>query len=275
MKNSTNTNVQSLERALILLEKLSENPDGCSIKRLTELTSLHKSTVHRLLHTLANYGYTYQDDSTERYHLGYKPLALSNALLESMDIRSIARPFLKELCDLSGETVHLQIQNGAYAVYIDKVENHNRAISMYSQIGKRIPMYCSAGGKALLAWQSEDRVRSIVGEQPFKCYTKNTIGDIDTLLKELAQIRSQGYAVDWFEHEDNIFCIASPVFGSTNQVVAAVSLSGILLQTADTPHFAKYPVQVDKAAHQISMRLGCTRYPVVFNAPDVFIAPQR
>ena len=189
MNNEAKPSVQSLERALILLDRLSENPGGCTLKRLGELTSLHKSTIHRLLHTLINYGYVYQDDTTERYHMGYKPLSLSNTLLENMDIRDIARPFLKELCDVTGKTVHLLIQNGADAVYIDKVENPNRAIRMYSQIGKRIPLYCSASGKVLLAWLPEEKIRLTLGESPFKRYTKNTICDIESLLIDFRAVR--------------------------------------------------------------------------------------
>ncbi len=264
MKDELNGNVQSLERALILLEKLAENPDGCSIKFLSEQTSLHKSTVHRLLHTLVNYGYVYQAETSERYHLGLKILSLSNGLLESLDVRSIARPFLEQLCQATGEAVHLSIQNDAFAVFIDKVENPNRTIRMYSQIGKTIPLYCSSSGKAILAWMPESKIRKLVGNGPFKRYTKNTITDLETLLTQLNNVRNQGYATDWFEHEDSIFCVASPVFDSTNQVVAAVSIAGTILQL-NPERFLEYCAQVNKTTKLISARLGCSTYPAMFN----------
>ncbi|MDD4083035.1 MAG: helix-turn-helix domain-containing protein [Sphaerochaetaceae bacterium] len=95
-------NVQSLERALILIDVLAENSDGVSIKTLAEATSLNKSTIYRLLQTLVNFGYAYQDSQNDKYHLGIKILSLSNSLLENIDFREVARPFLKDLVKETG-----------------------------------------------------------------------------------------------------------------------------------------------------------------------------
>ena len=267
MENETKSTVQSLERALILLERLSEHPQGCYIRDLSKMTSLHKSTIHRLLQTLMKYGYVGENDSG-RYHLGTKPLLLSSSILESMDIRSVARPFLMELCAITGKTAHILVQDESHAVYIDKVENPNRSISMYSQIGRRIPLYCSASGKAMLAWSGEEIVRQTLAPFPLKRYTTNTICDMDKLFDELEKVRKQGFATDWFEHEENIFCIASPIFGNANKLVAAISIAGLILDIESSFLFIEHCAEVNRIAGQISNRLGCLHYPAVFRAPD-------
>lgn len=253
--------VQSLERALVLLDKLAEKSESCSIKELSELTKLNKSTIHRLLHTLMSYDYVRQDTVSERYYLGYKPLILSGTILEKLDVREVARPHLKELCNISGKTAHMFVRNGAYAVYVEKLENPDLSIRMYSQIGKRIPLYCSAGGKALLAWMNEEDIKQIVGELPMVQHTKNTITDISKLLEELERVRNQGYAVDWYEHEDNVFCIAAPVFRNTNVPIASIGIAGTVLDIGNPSSFLDCCKYVNNAARQISIEIGCAHYP--------------
>lgn len=255
--------VQSLERALNIMDVLSTKSEGYSIKDLSADTGLNKSTVHRLLQTLRAHGYVYQDRQTEEYHLGYKILELSAHVMESFDIRSIARPLLEELCASTREAVHLSVLDDLDTIYIDKIDNAQRTIRMYSQIGKRIPVYCSATGKALLSLMGPSQLGQLVSRISFERKTNNTITCADDLFAELADVRKHGYAVDWFEHEDSIFCVAAPIFDREKKSIAAISVSAAIWDLS-MELFFKMSEQVYLSAKRISKYLGCGDYPLVF-----------
>jgi len=263
MNSVLKNNVQSIERALMLLEALAENSDGCSLKILSAQTGLNKSTAHRILHTMMDYKFIHQDPETEKYYLGTRILYLSNRLMDSLDIRTIASPYLKELCKSTGETVHLLVIRKDSAVYIDKVENPQRAIRMYSMIGKNIPLYCSSGGKAILAWMPENDVRQILGAGPLKRFTDTTTTSLDALFNQFKDVRQHGFATDWFEHEESVFCLAAPIFDNKNMPVAAVSIAGTPLQF-NINNYNMFCADVNQTARAISERLGCVNYPAIF-----------
>lgn len=261
---NANGTVQSLERALILIDSLSEMSDGASIKQLSGKTALNKSTIHRLLKTLINFEYVYQDRDTEKYHLGFKVLTISNILLQNLDIRQIARPYLQKLFEKTGEVTQLSIECNSSVVFIDKIENHDRYVQMKSRIGHGLPMHCSSSGKVLLAWKKEEERKKILGEAPFTRYTKNTITDFHAFTKHLETVRKQGYATDWFECDDNIYCIAAPIFDTSNSVVAAVCIAGTSLEINQTK-LETYYYEVNNTGKMLSERIGCQKYPAEFH----------
>lgn len=255
LSQSSISTVQSLDRAIMLLEELSLHQDGCGITYLSSLTGLHKSTVHRILNSLMAKGYIEKDGETNRYSLGIKILYLSSAILDRMDVRKIARPMLEELCYNTGEVIHLSVLGNGEAVYIDKVENPNKNIRMNSQIGKGCPLHCSGVGKVLLAWKSTDNIEAILGEYGMNVFTKNTITDIELIKKHLIKVREMGYAVDEIEHEEGIRCVAAPIFDIKGEVIAAISISGTIMHVTKErmPQLTK---DVIKTANKISFRLG-------------------
>lgn len=255
MIGTNDSPVQSLDRAIQILEELALHRDGCGVTSLANLTGLHKSTVHRLLNALMSKGYVSKNNENDKYSLGMKILYLSSALLDRMDIRTVAKPFLEQLCRDTDEVVHLSILDGREAVYIDKVESPNKSIRMYSQIGKRVPLHCTGVGKILLAWLPENEVEYILGVKGMKAYTKNTITSIAEMKKHLAEIRDKGYAFDEIEHEEEIRCVAAPIFNMNGKVVASVSISGpVMYVTLD--RMPKLTEEVLKTAKSISYQLG-------------------
>lgn len=257
------TPVQSLERALQIMNYLGTQTNGCGLRELSRQTGLNKSTVYRMLQTLCAYGYVYQDRNTEDYHLGLKILELSAQIMDGFDIRSIARPVLEDLCAVTGESVHLSVLNGLDAIYIEKIDNSQRTIRMYSQIGKHIPIYCSASGKALVAWMDGVELQQLISHIEFRPKTKYTIMSIQALNEDLAETRRQGYAVDWFEHEDSIFCIAAPIFDREKRIIAAISVSAAQWDLS-MELFSKMREQAFLSARKISKYLGCGTYPIQF-----------
>lgn len=257
--------VQTVERALKIFEMLNEKcSDGCSIKFLSDVTSLHKSTVHRLLHTLIDLGYAYQDNKSELYYPSLKILEMSTRLLSEMDIIAISKPFLKSICNETSQVIQLSIQNNDNAIFIDKVENPNQSVRMYSQIGKAIPVYCSSSGKALLAWKSDEYIRSLISYLDFKTFTSTTVKDGKELLAQLNDTRAKGYATDMFEHEENICCLAAPIINSQGKVIAAVSIASTILQITPS-NYIHFAVKINETAYLISKQLGCQNYPAVFS----------
>lgn len=216
--------VQSVERAAKILEALVGEVDGLGVTELSRRIKLHKSTVHRLLTTLLGLGYVEQNEESEKYRLGMKLLYLGGAILERMDLRHEAYDFLKELSREVNETVHLVIPDGYSALYIDKLEG-NKTIRMHSQIGRRVPMHASAVGKVILAFEDKKFVDEIL-KQGLDKFTEKTIIDPNKLLKHLAEIKVQGFAVDDEENEEGIRCVGAPIFDYTGKVVGAVSVSG-------------------------------------------------
>ena len=253
--DNTSRTVQSLDRAILLLEELAQHIDGCGVTHLSCLTGLHKSTIHRLLNTLMNKGYISKDSETNKYYLGIKILHLSSAILDRLDVRKIARPYAEELCRSTDEVVHLSILDSGEAVYIDKFESPNKSIRMYSQIGRRVPLHCTGVGKVLLAWLPEEDVEYILKSKGMKAHTQNTITDIKTMKKHLEEIRNKGYALDEIEHEDGIRCVAAPIYNLKGKVIASISVSGpVTCVTKERmPELTK---EVLKTAKNISHELG-------------------
>ncbi|MGB9839381.1 IclR family transcriptional regulator [Thermovenabulum sp.] len=248
--------VQSLERAFKILEILSEEKEGLGVTEISRITSLHKSTVHRFLRDLEILNYVEKDEKTDKYKLGIKILQLAGRFLDHMDIRDQAKDSIKELADITGETVHLVIYNKKEAVYIDKIDS-KKTIRMHSQIGKTIPMHASAVGKAILSHLSEEEKEKII-KRGLPAFTPNTLVDPERLREELEEVRRRGFAFDNEENEEGIRCIAAPIFDYTGSVVAAVSISGPKFSITQD-RIEELSKLVKNCAERISEKLGFTK----------------
>ena len=212
---------QSLSRALQLLRELAEGPR--SLDELAATAEVHKTTVLRLLRTLEEDRLVYRDDAF-RYHLGAGLFALSSRALEQRPVRATAAPHLAALNRETGHTVHLAAYEGGEVVYIDKYDSRH-PVRMYSRIGLRARLHCTAVAKVLLADLPPGERRAVAEGIDYEALTPNTITDPEAFLAELSRVADQGHAVDRGEHETFIHCVGAPVRDATGRVVAAVSLS--------------------------------------------------
>lgn len=219
------SNVQSLERALTILNTLSDYPDGIQIARLTELVGLSKSTTHRLLATLSSMNYVVKDPENDKYKLGLQVLFLSRNILNQNNIVSTARPYLEKLSAEINETVHLCVEDLGEITYIDKIES-NQTIRMYSRIGSRAPMYCTAVGKILYSGMDPDYFEQSIAKVNFQRKTPKTITSVEELRHEVTKVKQQGFALDDIENEEGIRCIAAPIYNHEGKIVASFSISG-------------------------------------------------
>ena len=217
--------VQVLDRALAILQMLSADGPDLSLGELSTKLELHKSTVHRLIMVLERHKLVERNSDNGRYRLGLKLFEFGTKAVAKLDLRGRARPVLERLVLETSETVHLCILDDTEVVYLDKVEPA-RSVRMASSVGRRNPAYCTAVGKAILAWLPEAQVESIVRKHGLKAVTANTITSFHELKTELAAIRDRGYAIDDEEIEEGVRCVGCVVRDFSGGPVAAISVSG-------------------------------------------------
>ncbi|SDM71566.1 transcriptional regulator, IclR family [Fictibacillus solisalsi] len=248
--------VKSVSRALDIITLVSLKKGGMGVTEIAKQIDINKSSVYRILSTLVLYGYIEQDQETGRYKLGYKFLEVSSKLLESIDLRAEAKPFLQELEDETNEVVHLVVFDQGEVVYIEKLDG-NETLRMHSKVGKRAPMHCTSVGKAILASLPASEVVEILQRKGMPRHTDKTITDKDLFLEELNQVRQRGYALDLEENETGITCIAVPIYDHLGMVVGAVSISGPTLRMTNE-RLEQLKPRMQKISKQLSARLGYT-----------------
>ena len=231
--------VQSVSRALRLLEQLAAQRTGAGIADLARATSLPHGTVHRLLQTLAGHGWV-RRGSDRRYVLGAALIRLGAAAEQLL--AAGATPYLAELVRLSGETANLAVLDGDCVAYVAQVPSEHR-LRMFAEVGNRVPLHSTGVGKVLLAGRPPEEADALLARTGLPPRTPDTITDPRRLRAELDRIRRQGFAVDSGEEEVGVRCLAVPVHGTDGanraaqagraltaphggDVIAALSVSG-------------------------------------------------
>lgn len=216
--------IQVSERIFHTIECLAQSgPMG--LLELSKELNLNKSTVHRILNSLICMDYVKQDTETLKYSLSFKFCRIANQILAQNNIIDLARPYIKELAEQTGETVHLVQIDGTHAVYIDKVEASHSSVRLISMVGKTIPMYCSGVGKALLADMSDEKIREVWEQSEIQKLTAYTITDFAQFSALIQKIRQDGYALDNEENELGVRCIAASLKSFHGKPKYAISIS--------------------------------------------------
>ncbi|MEI2265459.1 IclR family transcriptional regulator [Erwinia sp. CGal63] len=219
-----NRNASGIDKALTLLETISDHADGISLAELVKQTGMAKTTLFRMLEVLKARQYVMLDDATDRYHLDLKSFELSVKGMMNLSLVEVAIPFLKKLSALTQETCFLGVYRSGEVVYLYKSEG-TLAIQTHAQLGSRLPAWCTGVGKALLAFQPAEEIDRVVSE-PRQAFTEKTLVDRVALYDELAQIRLRGFALDNEENEEGLTCIARPIFNYSDGVTGAISVAG-------------------------------------------------
>lgn len=247
--------VQSLDRAFDIMEALCAARDGLPIHVLTERTGLHKSTVHRLLASMAARGYVCKDEETSRYRMTTKLYAMSGQVVDNLDLVQAARRPMEDLCRTVRETVHLVVPEGTDIVYVHKVEAEAGAIRMFSRIGMRRPMYCTGVGKAMMACMTDAEVDAIWNASEIQAYTAHTIVTRERLRDVLDAVRRRGCAFDNEENELGVRCIAAAIRDYTGSVCGALSISAPLVRMSDS-YLAQLQGPLLEARDRIARGMG-------------------
>jgi len=252
--NKPTSHVQSVERAIIIIEALAKSRQEMSLTELSNEIGRPKSTVHGLVSTLRDYHYVDQSSITGKYKLGIHLFELGNIVGRSWDISSIAKPHMQKMSQILGETIQLATKSNGEVLYLDKIDT-NKMLHIVSEIGGRLPMHCSGLGKVLLAYSTKSEVQKIINQKGMHPRTLKTIVTREELEKELQRIRKAGYAVDDQEIMDGLRCVAAPIFDSNDKVLYAISVSG-LCQNMQGQHFEEIIEILTKTAKNVSYEMG-------------------
>ena len=244
--------LSSVRNALRILRSFSlEEPE----KQVTALASelgLTKSTVSRLLTTLASEGFVLRSDDTKKYRLGLSVLNLNTVLSSRLEINRESAPILQSLVASLDETAHIASLVGADVMYLNIVPCRH-PVKILSHIGRRNPAHCTSSGKAMLAFQDPQTIEHII-QRGLKKYTETTITDGDTLRAALKSVREHGFATSTEEIRPGIVSVAAPIRDYTGRALYALSVIGPVgrLDPADPTIIRK----VKTSAKEISQRLG-------------------
>lgn len=212
--------MQSVDRALQLLEHLADAGGSLRLADLQVASGLPLPTIHRLVRALAHNGYVRQEPS-RRYSLGPRLIRLGETAGRSLG--SWALPRLAELVAEIGETANMAVLEGDAVVYVAQVPSAH-SMRMFTEVGRRVSAHCTGVGKALLSQLPDESVRDLLRRTGMPAQTPRTLTDPGALLAELAEVRQQGWAVDDAEQEAGVRCVAVPIHGAPAR--SAVSISG-------------------------------------------------
>ena len=221
--------IQAVENAFDVLEQFTSEKGSLGITELSNNLGLHKNNIFRLLATMQNKGYIEQDLNTEEYRLGIKNLELGRAFLNHTGLLKVTKPILSELMDQVHENVYLGLLRNDQIVYVEHVES-KQVLRVTSRIGTRLSPLCTAIGKVVLAHMSDHERNRVIDSNEFVKHTDNTIIDRDSFLKELKEVKANGYSYDNEELDSGVTCIGAPIFNYEKNIVAGISISGPTLR---------------------------------------------
>ncbi|WP_321330010.1 IclR family transcriptional regulator [uncultured Ilyobacter sp.] len=243
---------RTVERTVEILELLSKEKNGLTVKEITEKMKIPKTSAYDILETLAHLEILEKNTGElNLYKIGLKSFQIGNSYSRNKEIFKIIDKPMQELAEKIGKTVFYAVENVGEIVYISKHESE-KAIITTAGIGSTNPMYCTSLGKAILAFLSPEKLESLMNMQSFEKKTSHSLSKKE-LVKELKEIRTRGYAIDNREIEEHMLCIGAPVFDSTKSVVGAVSISGLFSKDRNIDIESS---ELLKTCSEISRKLG-------------------
>jgi DNA-binding IclR family transcriptional regulator len=251
-KEKSDYQIQSVTQALDLLEAVAASADGLSLESLRRQLGFSRETVLRLAANLEHRSYLELDRLTDHYCLSLQTLVLSQTFIHQAALFNQARPIIERLC---GETVYIAVLRDKESVYLEHVETKH-AVRVVSRFGSRLPAYCSAGGKVLLAGLAPESLKAYLKETELVAYTPTTFAERHALEHHLLLVAAQGFAVNEEELEGGVCGIAAPIRNHAGMVIAAVVISAPAVRVL--PHRLRddFIHLVRTAAEAISTRLG-------------------
>jgi IclR family acetate operon transcriptional repressor len=246
--------VQSLDRALGLMEAISYREQGATLSDLAQETALAPSTAHRLLKSLESREYLRQDEERGLWFIGVRAFTVGSAFVRVRDIVAVARPFMRVLVEEVGESANLAILEDNQPVYLSQVECQ-QMIRAHALPGVRAMPHCSGIGKAFLALMPAARVEAIMASKGMPALTSKTITSIDDYQLALADVRRHGYAVDDEEQSPGMRCVAAVIFDDNSEAAAALSITGPSARIAQR-RIPELGAKVRDMAAQVTAAIG-------------------
>lgn len=218
--------VQSVDRALHLLEALALRNEGARLSELAREVELPPSTAHRLLTTLEQRGFAQFDQGLSQWHVGRRAFTVGMAFSQWQNLVAAAMPYLRSLRDATRETANLGVLEEGEVITVAQVESRE-IIRAISPPGGRAPVMNSGMGKAIIATWRDDEIEALVTRHGLRPMTRHSIGSMSQVRAEIAQIRQQGYALDDEEFTSGMRCIAAVIWSATGEAIGAISVSAL------------------------------------------------
>lgn len=245
-REKTNYVIQSVAHALDVLEQFAGETEELGVTDLSKRLKLHKNNVFRLLATLESRGYIEQNKSTENYRLGIRCLQLGQTFIQQMGLLRQARPIMDDVVKACQETVYLSLLRRGGVVPLQSVEA-DRPVRIVSLLGQALPLHCTAAGKAHLAFESEEEIRSALPEA-LERHSDRTIVRLDDLIADLRGVAERGYAIEAGEYLPDVMAIAVPIRDYTRTVVGSLSITA--------PEYRLSPERIDREIAPLALRAG-------------------
>ena len=246
--------VQSVDRALALIDALAGSTGSLQLTELAERTQLNVSTGHHLLATLVKWGYVARAPG-RRYALGARGLHLAQSFLKQVDLPRRAQPHVERISEETGETVHVAVLQGDVVVTLLKREGRHAVRVDTGALGAVDAAHATALGKAMLAWLPEHEIRRIVAARGMPRFTPNTITEPDALIEDLRLVRRHSHAVEREEHQPGVTGVGAAIRDHLGAVVGAISVSAPTLRAGEA-HLARMRDSVMAAARALSAEFG-------------------
>jgi IclR family transcriptional regulator, KDG regulon repressor len=217
-------NVRSIERALQILSAFDDEHPERGVSDIAELMGLHRATTHRIMITLLNCGYLERAPDGDKYRLGLKLASTGLCVVNRLDFRREALPYMRQLVQEFKENCDLGVFEQGEVFGVEVVPG-NHALMIAARPGFRLPLHCTASGRVFLAFLPDSERDSLLS-QPLKAYTAKTITSTSELRRQLAEVQKKGYGLDDEELEVGVRAIAVPIRNRDGAVVAAMSIPG-------------------------------------------------
>lgn len=254
-RDKTNYVIQSVAHALDVLEQFFGDVDELGVTELSKRLKLHKNNVFRLLATLEARGYIEQNKATENYRLGIKCLHLGRRYIEHMGLVRQARPILADVTRRCRESTYVAVYRREGVVPLEAVDPEDRAVRITSPVGVTLPLHCTAVGKAHLAFDTDEQLKSSLPEDLHR-YTERTITDRAQLLAQLESVANNGYATEVGEYLEEVSSVAVPIRDYTRSVVGSLAVSGPMHRVGEERIVTEIAPLILEAGRELSHRLG-------------------
>jgi IclR family acetate operon transcriptional repressor len=257
--------IQSVDRALYLLETIAEAGGEATLTDLATRTGLNISTCHHLLATLIQRGFAAKVPGRRLYALGSRIIALSHACLQ-VDLPRRAQPYLEAINRATGETVHLAALQGDNVMTLAVREARHAVRVDTGKIGRVEAPHATSVGKAMMAWLPEDEIRRILG-QSLKRFTDKTITDFPELLESLRHVRRNGYAIDREEFLPGVICVGAAIRDQAGTVIGAISASTPAMRATEE-HLGLMRDEISAATRALSAEFGAPNTQIKTDRPQ-------
>ncbi|WP_233149858.1 IclR family transcriptional regulator [Kineosporia sp. A_224] len=254
-----------MRNAARLLKVFLSREESLGVSELARRLDLAKSTVHRLLTTLAAEGLIEQDHATGGYRLGIVVFELGEAVRVHLDLHAAAGPVLASLREQTGESSQVGILDGTEVVYVDRLES-SQSLRLFTETGRRVPVHCTSSGKVLLAHLADGDREALLGRLPLTALTPHTLADPEALRAECVKVRRRGWAEAVNEREIGVASVAAPVRDVEGTVVASVSIGAPVIRLGAARR-RELGALVAEAGEAISRRLGWSPEAVAVRPP--------